>query len=460
MMRTSAALWIAVMAWSAHAESPADFAYRIPLSVSGDAPFFRVELPAQIYEGAVRRDLGDLRVFNGDGTAVAFAFLPRPAPERESAAAFDVPYFPLRAERARADVGDLAINVRRTQSGTSVDLATRDGKAVVPERLLGYLVDASDAKEALAAMTLSLPSGANAMTRVRVDASDDLAAWRTIVASAPLLALESGGRRLTRERIDMPPTAAKFLRVTFIAPNPEVEVASIRAGAGERAVEAPRQWREATGVAVRDAAGTYEFDLGGAFPADRVTLLLPEQNTVAPAELFARVSEKDEWRPVASGVFYRLRQQGGEAVNPALAVGGDYRYWKVRIDPKAGAMGAQSPRLSVGWYPGVAVFAARGNGPFELAYGSARAAPAALAIETLVPGYDQAKRGAAAFPLARLGPVSAAPSSRALETPIDAKRWLLWASLALAAIVLGWMALSLSRQMRATAREEPPSDAR
>jgi hypothetical protein len=463
MIRAHAGLWIAAFALGAHAQSPSDFAYRIALTTDGSTPFFRIDLPPAVYEGAVRRDLGDLRIFNGDGAPVAFAFLPRPASVREAGANFELPFFPLRAESARQDLGDVAISVRRTSAGTTVDLATRDGKPIPGERLAGYLIDASNAKEAIAALTLPLRSGTNVSTRVRIDASDDLAAWRTIVAGAPLLALEFGGRRLTLERIEMAPTTAKYLRVGFEAGHPAVELAEIRGEARDRAVEAPRQWRDIVGVAVRDAPGTYEFDLGGTFPVDRVSLVLPEQNTVAPTELFARASPKDEWRALASTVFYRLRQDGGEAVNPALALAGDYRYWKARVDPKSGGLGTEPPRLSFGWYPGVVVFAARGNGPFELAYGSARAVASALPIETLVPGYDRAKRDAASFPPARPGAVSSAQSGSALEVPIDAKRWLLWASLVLAAVVLGWMAFSLSRQMRdaKTSRADvPPSDAR
>jgi Protein of unknown function (DUF3999) len=228
-------------------------------------------------------------------------------------------------------------------------------------------------------------------------------------------------------------------------------------------VEAPRQWRDVEGVAVRDMPGSFEFDFGGTFPVDRVTLLLPEANTVAPAELYVRASAKDEWRAIASAVFYRLRHDGGEIANPSLAVGnGDYRYWRVRIDPKSG-IGTQSPRLSFGWYPGELVFAARGNAPFELAYGNARVGSSALPIETLVPGFDRATRGPGSFPSAHAGAVSAAPSNRMLEEPLDMKRWLLWASLALAAIVLGWMAYSLSRQMRTRPppnADKPSSDVR
>jgi hypothetical protein len=261
----------------------------------------------------------------------------------------------------------------------------------------------------------------------------------------------------------MAPTTSIYLGVGFEAGHPAVELAEIRGEARDRAVEAPRQWRDIVGVAVRDAPGTYEFDLGGTFPVDRVSLVLPEQNTVAPTELFARASPKDEWRALASTVFYRLRQDGGEAVNPALALAGDYRYWKARVDPKSGGLGTEPPRLSFGWYPGVVVFAARGNGPFELAYGSARAVASALPIETLVPGYDRAKRDGASFPSARSGALSVEPSGTALEVPIDAKRWLLWASLGLAAVVLGWMAFSLSRQLRDTKTSRtdvPPSDTR
>ena len=443
----------------AHAETPADFAYRIPLVNEGDSAFFRIDLPPPVYEGAVRRDLGDLRVFNAEGTPVAFAFMPRAAPGREAGTAVELPFFPLRAEAGRTELGDLAITVRRTSAGTTVDLSTRDGKAVAAERLAGYLIDASEAKEPLAALTMSLPPSANTTTRVRIDASDDLVRWRMLVAGSPLLALEFGGRRLTRDRIELPPTTAKFLRVTFEPGHATPEFASVRGEAADRAVEEPRQWREATGAPVRDQPGAFEFDLGGTFPVDRVTLLLPEQNTVAPMQLFVRAAAADEWHPVASAVFYRLRQDGREATNAPVAInGGEYRYWKASVDPKAGALGAQAPQLSFGWYPAVIVFGARGKGPFELAYGSARVNPSALAIETLVPGYDRAKRSTESFSLARTGAVNAVPESAALKQPIDTKRWLLWGSLVLAAVVLGWMAFSLSRQMRNPPSPERPTD--
>jgi cytochrome c-type biogenesis protein CcmH/NrfF len=54
--------------------------------------------------------------------------------------------------------------------------------------------------------------------------------------------------------------------------------------------------------------------------------------------------------------------------------------------------------------------------------------------------------------------VNAVPESAALKRPVDIKRWLLWGSLVLAAIVLGWMAFSLSRQMRNPTASTRPTD--
>jgi hypothetical protein len=50
-------------------------------------------------------------------------------------------------------------------------------------------------------------------------------------------------------------------------------------------------------------------------------------------------------------------------------------------------------------------------------------------------------------------------ASDALATPIDTKRWLLWGSLVLAAAVLGWMAWTLSKQMRPAAPADAARDA-
>ena len=326
-----------VLAQAAGAQSPRDFAYGVPISISGDEPFFKVELPAAVFEGAVRPDAGDLRIFNGDGAIVPFAYMPEPRPERERRPPVELVAFPLRAEGPDAQLNGMTVAISRSPSGTTFNLTTRDGNAVTGDQLVGYVLDASAMREPMAALTLNWiapPRGFT--TRVRIEGSDDLALWQTLVAGAPLLDLEYGGRHLTRNRIELPATQAKYLRISWPAGQPALELASARVEYAERVVDVPRQWVEAEGVLSADKPGEYEFDLRGTFPVDRIALDLPELNSVAPAQVFARIAKEDVWRPIGSTVFYRLRQVDGELSSPAIRVGGGkLRYLKLSIDPDA-----------------------------------------------------------------------------------------------------------------------------
>ncbi len=249
----------AMLALAAQAQSPADFAWRLPLSTASDGAFFRVEVPPSLYEGAVRADLGDVRVFNGEGAAVPLAFLARPAAAREAAAPVALPLFPLRVDRNRRDLGDLTMSVRRDAAGTTVNLATRDGAAVAGERLAGYLVDASALSAPPVVLTLMLPDGANVSTRVRVEGSDDLAAWRVLNGFAPVLAVEFGGRRLALDRVDLAPGPAKYLRITTVGSEPPLEIAGVRGEFAGRMIDPARQFRKVEGVADKASPGRLHF---------------------------------------------------------------------------------------------------------------------------------------------------------------------------------------------------------
>jgi len=206
------------------------------------------------------------------------------------------------------------------------------------------------------------------------------------------------------------------------------------------------------GVADKANPGGYLFDLGGALPVDRIALDLPEINTVVPAQVYARRDMTDEWRAVGATVFYRLKHQDiNETTSPPWPVAtAPARYWKISVDARSGGVGNKPPTLTALWIPQVLVFAARGGGPFELAYGSAQARPVALPIETLVPGFE-ARATPATFAVATAGAAKTPPAMAALKQPVDLKRWLLWGVLGLATLVLGWMAYALSKQMRVPA---------
>lgn len=450
-------LLLFLLADATGAQAPRDFAYGVTLAAEGDSPFYQVELPMTVYGGAVRNDLGDMRVFNGDGAMVPFAFVPRSPPAVARSVLVELPIFALRVEQRQTDLNNLALTLNRTAAGgATLNLTTRDGAAVAGDRLIGYVFDASTLTEPLVALVATwttLPRGVG--MRFRIEASDDLASWRTIVSDAPLIDLEAQGRHLRRDRIELPAIKAKYLRLSWPEGQPPLDLSGISGAFAARSLDLPMQWSEVTAVALPGRDGDYEFDLLAAYPVERLAIVLPEQNTVVAARLSSRESPQATWQLRTGDVLYRLRQGDGEVTSPAIvAHGTPARYWRLQVDPSSGGLGTGLPRLRAGWLPQKIVFAARGSGPFVLAYGSATAVSNALPIQTLVPGYNTALAPAIAVALPRSASGDTLGGAERLTKPIDAKRWLLWSTLVLGVAVLGWMAWRLSRQM-----SEPPGTA-
>jgi len=438
----------AFVASTAHAEQSKDYAAGVPLAPGSAQPFQKVEVPAAVYEGAVRPGLADVRVFNADGELVPFAWVSRPAATRERPPAVDLPPFPLFVDRERRDVAGLALSVVRNAAGTTVDIRSTDAAPAAQQELGGYVLDASTLRAPLNALVFALPAAGAPTMHLRIDASDDLATWRSVASDATLVNLEHEGRRLVRNRVEIPPTFAKYLRLSWTVGQPVIEFSGVRGEFAERVVETPRQWREAAGAAVADHEGEFEYDLGGAFPVDRIDVSLTEPNSIVPAEILARASAKDPWQPVASTVFYRLREAGGDVTNaPVPVAAGERRYWLLRFDPRSGVSTRVAPQLRAGWQPAELVFATRGSPPFTLAYGNRSAKSGALPIATLVPGYENTQWLPPNVGVAQVGPTITLGGPDRLREPPDVKRWILWATLALGAILLGWMAWRLSREM-------------
>lgn len=463
-MKIPVLLLCALVSAAQAAEQPRDFAYGWALDADGSEALYEVTLPAAVYRGTARADLADVRVFNGAGEVVPHAWRPRRAAAVETPPAAVLPLFPLKAA-AGTPVEGVNVRVRKRADGAlAVEVATgaKPGKAA--QQVVGYLVEASALERPLRALELDwTPAPDGFAGRLRVEVSDDLAAWRTLVAAAPLVSLEAGGQRLEQKRIELPPQKAKYLRLSWTAAEtgrPPPVLTGVRGEPVGRDVPLVREWLAADAVK-GDKPGEYVFDLGGRFPADRARFELPQPNTVAQVALLVRDKADQPWRPVARGTVYRLRQGGSEITSPDLTfAAAPERYWLLRVDARGGGLGEGLPRLQAGWVPQRLVFAARGAPPFQLAYGNREAHAAAFPIETLIPGYREEaaqtiRAAATRAPVEQAFKVQAVQGGAQQplggearrEAAIDWKRWSLWGALVLGVIVLGAMAWRLSRQL-------------
>lgn len=447
-----ASLLLLAFAAAAAQERPSEHPYAAPIAVDPGASHYRFTVPAAVYRGASRRDLGDLRVFNGSGEPVPYAFAPRetqpPAPALQT-----LKLFPLYGDREKG-IGATSVRVERTQQGTVVNVSVADALPPARRRLLGYLLDASDLKAPQEALLLGWQAREGFSGYARVEGSEDLKSWNSLATNAPLLFLEHAGARLERNRVELSGASAKYLRISFEGVAPGFQLKEVRVELRGQKAEPAREWASLR-AAPGKLPGELVVDMQGHYPVDRLKLALPQANTVAQIQLSTRERPEEPWRHVGSATAYRLTRNGGELTNPdvQVAVNPD-RYWRILVDQKGGGFGAGEVTLEVGWLPHEVLFAARGAGPFTLAYGHKLAKPGAAPLPAVLPQDEKLAPG-----LARVGEAtgSAPPSASLFRDPArfisglsenrELKKWTLWVVLLVGVLLLGWMAHRLLRDM-------------
>ena len=417
--------------------SPQDFAFGLPVVTTNETAAYRFSLPLAVYQGTVREDLGDMRLFNAQGEVVPYSLL-RPAPQPQThGAATALPLFPLH-EGSRVVIDGVRLSI--DSPGASVNLQTQRGVGVSAVASQ-YVLDGRALESQVSAFRLTWPETASDYSgRVKVEASDDLGTWAALVTAAPIANLHSNGQALVENRVALPPSKAKFWRISWVGPAPGFELSSVLAEPADSPVDSAHESLDVNGVADPAEADAYSFDLGAHLPVSRVNVTLPEANTVNTMELSSRRSPGDVWRAVAHAGFYRVMTQTHEQQNAPIEIGIDHdRYWRVRILHGGGL--TQAPlRLHVEWVANVVTFLARGRGPYQLVYGNSMAASAEADLTQVPTGVEIAA--------ATVGePQILAGTGRNLKPA--AFSWLRasqWGLLLLAVLLFGRMALRLSKE--------------
>jgi hypothetical protein len=447
-------LWLAGSAQaqtaSASASTPTpkaeDFDWRQPLLVAGHEAVYRFDLPATVHRGARRRDLGDLRVFNGAGEVVPHALADDPPPVPRVVGSTPLAAFPLHSD-GRAEAGAIEVAVRQRPDGTLVSTRMNPAKTK-SAGLTGYLFDASTLPQPASALRLEWqPQPEGTVLPIEVAASDDLQSWHPVSAGTQLVDLRVGEQHLGQHRVELA-GAGKYLRLSWPRDRQPIVLTTVQAEttAMPKGPD-PLRWSTASGLRGGAQAGEFLFESDG-LPVAALRLSLPETNTVVPLRVMHRDNDREPWREAIDTVAYRLSRQGQEIQSPPLPVGGGDRHWRLRFDQRAGGIGQGQPAVALGWLPRQAIFVARGAGPFSLAYGQGEVPPLGFQPATLIPGYRP--EHLPQLPEARLGePARIAPAAPA-ESPPAAVSWRsigLWAVLIVGVLLLAGMVWRLLGQM-------------
>jgi hypothetical protein len=417
-----------LLAVSARGEDPRreDFAYSIPVIPSTESPLYRVRLPLSVYRSLTRPDLGDLRVFNADGALVPHElWMPDDGIDRHTVPVRVVPLH----DGALDDPSSVRIQIERGSHRASISLAAD----TAPASLSAYLIDAGPVEPPYPAERLILHWSEPAegfVRELRVDASEDLASWSPY-ASAVVADLRRNGERLVRNDISLPPRVPRYLKISAPGAPLPMAVERVTLELSSRSVD--MAWLELN--ALRSEPDGIHFEMPGPILVEEIELLPAERNTWTEVQIFSRAEAKDPWVQRARGAVYRFDVSARTRLDVESTRD---RFWRLTTDDARGGLGGTAPELRVGYRPDDVVFVARGDAPFEIAYGSRaigsppRARESLRAIETVQNG-----RLAPSTDLSVGEPRSIA-GERALRKPLvaDWKQLVLWGVLVAASLTL------------------------
>lgn len=433
-------LGVGAAGWGHAADlGPHDFAYGLPIRITGAGTAYHLTLPLEVYRNTSHEDLSDLRVFNAQGEVVPYevrAVAGKPsAPTQGQSLVF----FPLRAD-TRATLNGVRVTVQ--SAGANVDVHAGRGAPDDPAVITRYVLDARVLERPLSALVLGWSADAPDFSgAVRVESSDDLSSWRLAREDAPVVNLRTGRANLIQNRVELYPTKARFWRLTWVGKPAPFALTSVIAEPTPQQVASPQSAVTAGGTPVAKQEGETAFDLGGHLPVTEVNLLLPESNSALTIELLSRARATDPWRPVCQREFYRVGAGAAQRSNAAVHIPPDFdRFWLARQVNPGGRTGPLQLRAS--WDTQEVLFLPRGAGPFLLAYGNAAAGQASVSLEPLLRGITLSPASAgASFILGGKDRLLTAPGK------MQSKEAVLWGALGLAVLVLAWMAYQLSREL-------------
>jgi hypothetical protein len=434
------ALCASALACAAAELTPNDFAYGMPLQLQGDAAIYTLSVPKEVYQHTVRADLGDMRIFNGDGEWVTYS-LSTPVSKSNDAPLIAIPIFPLHGDGERA-LDRVKITIASEQGDVHLQTSGKATTALVQ----AYVLDVRKLNQPLRALELRWADDAAEFSgSVSVESSNDLGVWSSVANNLPIVNLKFGDQQLQQNRVEFTAIKAKYLRLRWNDRPAPFVLSEVLAEAAPTVTEAARMHADAGGRAVADAAATYEFALDFHAPIDRINIKLSQLNTLATVSLSSRAQATQPWRDVTTLRVYDLQNNGTSLRNAALMIPANTdRYWRMQAHT-AGGLGKDAPALQVAWIPQELTFVARGHAPFQLAFGNASARAATSPLQSLLadPATVISVGMASAGQLHELGGVKQLIAKRELPW----KTWSLWLVLIVAVGVLGTVAYRLFREM-------------
>lgn len=432
--------------------TPDDFAFSAPLSEPEsniNASVRQVVLPVNVYEKMQRSDYGDLRVFSKNGQVVPhqFKFESVISGTQETPLTF-YPFSKVEAAnpaniRVIIDqkAGQQRLDINQ-QSGASKSAVRHEYQYIITNKVSG-----NNSTSKLCKLKLDWDQTKPSMILpFSLESSDNLQNWRSLGRSLNVSNLSYSDSQLLRNEVGFSCTNKKYLRLTWRKPQHQIHLKKI-SGLFAQGSTQTFQWKSLNKPQY-DKDGNWLFE-SNVVALSKMEFVAPQNGLLYKGSLYSRNDEKSPWRFRKNISQYRLHvgENGKQLVqksNPFYLRSNSDRYWKFQPANEGKLNENQFPEIRVGWQQRQLIYLAQGNAPFTLFFGNPDVKPVSdSGLMQVIQGMDTSDITPEMVTLGKL--VETQDYQEATSMPW--KKIGLWVLLLLGTAMLGYMALSLYRQM-------------
>lgn len=457
---------IALISSLAYAETPADYALKIPLKISAAAGLQRLSLPAAVFAASQSPNFADVRVFNSQGQAVPIAISMQENQHQHINKTIDFATYPIMAvsgsnvNSANSEIRIEESNGQRVVQVLSQPNHMSSDKTSEKTQVIGALIDAHTLSGAVSAIQFDADFAANTTLPITLDVSHDLKNWRNIAFEEPLYRFGNASSsnqntsQQTRISLNSINLNKEYIRVSWPA-NQVFTLRHVQVTTSDTA-EAIKKISVALGKpsTIEPHILTWNIPFSSAIAALDFKLNTP--NALMPVQVQARMQHGEPWQNLSSAVVYRMSKAGKETVSPEIMLN-DVSARELRVTTDATAIafdGGNSqnlPQASLLFNPVHLLFVASGQGPFSLVVGKTGAANVLLPVSSLIPNYKAGDEQSIAE--AKVDGVIAMPNlndaSSNISVASSKRSMILWLILAFGVLALAGVAWSVIKQLRA-----------
>ncbi|MCO6547941.1 MAG: DUF3999 family protein [Gilliamella sp.] len=430
------------------------YAYGAMIDISNDTSMYsRIELTHDVYTQTLSSSLDDIRIFNQKGQPVPYALV-NVYQQSDNNQTFPVAIYALN-ENKDEDQSKMAIeqyNININNKDVQIYLDKANSQGDYTARYLLQIPENVKLEQAISRLSIDfdVAENQNWQAIAKLLYSQDLSNWQTALNNVPMMSLtdNNSNQSLRVNTIDIPTnTNYKARYWILLLKSDQSTVPNVKKIEFTSRKETPKLALFPINFELISSDGQEAtYQLPSPQPVRELSIKLQNPRMVLPTSIYYKTDDKDKtWHKLDD---YIIRNLDSNDHSQHISAGLIIKQLKIKA---INASFDEAPQLTAYRNRMSVVFNSANNGPFILAWGSAKAMSASLSEKALLSDSISVVDVPQAFVGENIKLAGQKVLSQANNDPTRDSilpKWLIWGSLVIGAIILIIIALKLLNEVK------------